>query len=80
MSKYIQNITKNYNKIFAYEPNSNCLHIKILKNKIKILYLRINAKKKKNVNSKNHKEEIVVRMKIDRAASSAIIVWKKLFP
>lgn len=47
MSKYIQNITKNYNKIFAYEPNSNCLHIKILKNKIKILYLGINAKKKK---------------------------------
>lgn len=74
ISKYIQNITKNYNTV------RKLLHtIPILKNKIKILYLRINifinAKKKKNV-SINHKEEIVVPMKIDRAASSAIIVRK----
>lgn len=34
--------------------------------------------KKKNVNNKNHKEKIP--MKIDRAVSSAIIVSKKLFP
>lgn len=74
ISKYTQNITKNYNTV------RKLLHtIPILKNKIKILYLRINifinAKKKKNV-SINHKEEIVVPMKIDRAASSAIIVRK----